>query len=194
VGRRRAPTWEFKSTFVKLGLPPWNPAKGDFASRFLKRSFHKEAAMPAWEALDQTLANVKKILGDDAQIPLEKKAAVNKTLHELNAAIDAMRVKRKERIKKIFDIIDDLERKLGEYQNANSKIGNALDLAEAALTASTYRLKINDPEENKKIGLARLLFKNYFKDRDRKMADQIKNGSDYDKQLEQLKNALAAAK
>jgi hypothetical protein len=127
-------------------------------------------AKPNW---DKTLADAKKILGKDAKIPLRKMPTVQKEVTDLNKHQPSFAAAR-----------DAFEKQILEYQDAFSRLKNALVQADNDISDDDYGLDPKKPDDKKKIDQAQALFKGYFKDMEDEVDDEIKVMNEVDKHID----------
>lgn len=129
-------------------------------------------ALPSW---NKTLAEAKKILGTDAEIPLKKIATVHKDVADLNKHYGPFAAAR-----------ENLEKQILEYEDAFSKLKNALVQADNEISNDDYGLDPKKPDDKKKIGAAQAVFQEYFKEMEDYVDDTLKTMNELDKHVEQI--------
>jgi hypothetical protein len=127
-------------------------------------------AKPSW---DKTLSDAKKILGKDANIPIKKMATVLKEIGELN-----------KRFAPFASARDAFEKEILAYEDAFSKVKNALVQADNEISDDDYELDPKKPDDKKKIEQANKIFSSYFKDMEDFIDDEIKIMNEVDKHVE----------
>jgi hypothetical protein len=123
----------------------------------------------------KTLADAKTILGNSAKIPSGKMPGVLKNKDDYNKLANAFGT-----------LVETMEKKLLELQNAASKIKNSVDQADNEISDDNYGLDARKPDDKKKIDQAQALFTKYFKSCDQEVDDMMKVLGQLDKHLEQL--------
>jgi hypothetical protein len=104
------------------------------------------------ENWNKTLADAKKILGNNAKIPVDKMSVVLKDLADANKASDE------------FDaLLAPIQKKLAEWRAAVAKTKTSMVAADGQISNDHYALDPKKPDDKKKIDQAKALFTKFFK-------------------------------
>jgi hypothetical protein len=121
---------------------------------------------------DKAVADAKKILGPSAKVPDKKMDPVINAAEEAMKAWDGLGTLRDSMKKKILDV-----------QNVGSKVSNGLQHVADEFDDEDFGLDDSKPDDKKKIAQAQAIFGKFFKDAEKKFADNNKELEELDKHL-----------